>query len=183
MLSPILPEIYAGFENAVFEARDYFAAKSISLDRSALSMLIRLHVKDRLQKMGMTDVVLENPALCGLSFRHQDVCVRIWKSEDHQLPDPGASKTRQAYYQYSLPFDDGKNYRKFVILWNLDGGFHFTLWLVCPKNFDSETRESEVHWYAPIPDLALAITSETKVSRPSDLPIRRRESKKKTENR
>ena len=88
LLSPVLPEIHAGFENGVFEARDYFLSKNVNLDRSALSMMIRLHVKDRLLKAGIKAVTVENNSLCGLSFRYKDCHVRVWKSEDEELPDP-----------------------------------------------------------------------------------------------
>ncbi len=179
ILSPILPELYAGFENGVFEARDYFDTKHITLDRSALSMLVRLHVKDRLQKAGLQDVTLENPSLCGLHFVYKDVQVRIWKSEDHNLPDPRPSQERQAFYQYSLNFPDGKPYRKFIILWNLEATGEVKLWLVCPKNFDAETRESEVHWCIPIADPTKQIKTTPAGIAPKDLPITRRDVVKK----
>lgn len=181
MLSPILPELYAGFENGLFEARDYFNAKHIALDRSALSMLVRLHVKDRLAKAGLKEVTLENPSLCGLHFVYKDIQIRVWKSEDHNLPDPGPSEQRQAFYQYSLGFPDGQPYRKFAILWNLDDLGGLTLWLVCPKNFDAETRVSELHWYAPIIDPTKKIKAQLVAgTAPKDLPITRKDVVKKT---
>jgi len=178
-LAPVLPELYAGFENGLFEARDYFDAKHIALDRSALSMLVRLHVKDRLLKAGLKDVTLENHSLCGLHLVYKDIQVRIWKSEDHNLPDPGPSHERQAFYQYSLDFPDAKPYHKFVILWNLDDAGGIMLWLVCPKNFDAETRESEVHWFTPIVDPTKQIKSQPAQIAPKDLPITRKDVLKK----
>ena len=40
-----------------------------------------------------------------------------------------------------------------IILWNLDAqGNLEKLWLVCPKSFDQETGEIEVHWVAELPN-------------------------------
>ncbi len=111
-LAPVFPELYAGFESGIFEARDYFEVKHITADLSVASMLIRLHVKDRLVKAGLKEVTLENHSLCGLDFLYKDTHVRIWKSDDHNLPDPGRSQARQSFYQYNLEFADREPYNK-----------------------------------------------------------------------
>jgi hypothetical protein len=182
-LTPLFPELYAGFESGIFEARDYFEVKHIATDLSVASMLIRLHVKDRLLKAGLKDVRLENHSLCGLDFLYKDMHVRIWKSDDHILPDPGRSRSRQSFYQYDLEFPDRAPYNKFVILWNLNDTGGVTLWLECPKNFDAETRVSEVHWFVPVPDPTKAIKAEPAPRTYQDLPIGRKDSAKKVSNK
>jgi len=182
-LAPIFTELYAGFESGIFKAREYFEVEHIVTDLSVASMLIRLHVKDRLLKAGLKEVKLENHSLCGLDFIYKDTHVRVWKSDDHNLPDPGRSLARQAFYQYNLEFPDRVPYNKFIILWNLNNTGGVTLWLECPKDFDAETRVSEVHWFVPVPDPARAIKAEP-MSRPTqDLPIARRDSAKKASSK
>jgi hypothetical protein len=58
-----------------------------------------------------------------------------------------------------------------------------TLWLVCPKDFDSETRASEVHWFVPVPDPTKAIKAEPAPRTYQDLPISRKDSAKKVSNK
>ena len=182
-LAPIFTELYAGFESGIFKARDYFEVEHIATDLSVASMLVRLHVKDRLLKAGLKDVTLENHSLCGLDFLYKDTHVRIWKSDDHTLPDPGQSQARQSFYQYNLEFSDREPYNKFIILWNLNHVGGLTLWLVCPKDFDAETRASEVHWFVPVPDPTKAIKAEQPARTYQDLPISRKDSAKKVSNK
>ena len=182
-LAAIFPELYAGFEHGIYKAREYFDVEHVAPDLSVTSMLVRLHVKDRLLKAGLKEVTLENHSLCGLDFLYKDTHVRIWKSDDHTLPDPGRSRARQEFYQYGLEFPDRTPYNKFVILWNINHTGGATLWLVCPKNFDAETRVSEVHWFVPVPEPTRSMTAEPARIPAQDLPIARRDSAKKASNK
>jgi len=185
MLSRVHPQLQPAFENAYFEATNYIETKKLSCDINTLCMLVRLHVKNHLVKLGIEGVEFDNYSLQGISFKESGAHWRVWKAEDHELPAPGSSGKRKAYYnqQYVLQFDGEpkiERINKFAILWNLGPGSKITLWLVCPKYYDDETKKSDCWWYVAIPDSTLNIPADTEIGKPSsDLPMEGKKEKKR----
>ncbi len=201
ILSPIHPEVHRSLDHGAFRSRAFFEAENAKPERSLQSMLVRYHAKNQLQKK-FPDVVFDNLSLCGISLlcrglkwrgRPTDCRVRLWKSLDNQLPNPGPSNQKKIYYtqeQYELPFPAGATREngdveelKFAILWNLSSkGMLLPLWLVCPKKFDLETGEIEVWWDVEVPDPTLATKPGPRPSRRKDLPIPLKEKEEQEEN-
>lgn len=182
-LSSIYPEIYAGFEYGIGKAKEYFQDEGIALECSVFSSLVRLHVKDYLHSKGIDGVAFYDLALCGLCFRYRQYLIRIWKAQDHQLPPPGPSETRQSFYnqQYRLDFNGDSVELDLAFLWNLDSRYNLSaLWLVCPKYFDPESATIEAHWSIPVPHPVLTIRVESIVGTPPDLPIDRKATQTET---
>lgn len=188
-LSHLIEHLQPAFEDAVFQAKNYMETKQLKYDVNSLYMMIRLHVKNYLTKLGIpeTEFKFDDLSLEGISFRNviEDARFRIWKAEDHELPPPGDSKTREAYYnqQYILNLDgDSKREKlnRFAVLWNLGPQNKLTLWLVCPKVWDDETKKADSWWSKQIPEPTLGIEVKTDIGTPSgDLPMESAANQKK----
>ena len=85
-----------------------------------------------------------------LSYRGDHLYVlRILKALEGQLPAPGASRARQAFWQQQLLFDydapsaaELRPSLNLLVLWEADAAYTLRhLWLVCPK-VGGLTRES-----------------------------------------
>ena len=187
-LSRVSPHLQPAFEDAIFQAVNYMETKKLEYDVNSLYMMIRLHVKNYLLKLGIEGVKFDNYSLEGLSLEEADAHWRIWKAESHELPPPGNSGARQDYYnqQYSLPFDGQEvgKLNKFAILWNLGPKNKVTLWLVCPKFYDDETKKSDSWWFRQIPEPTLGISVGTEIGTPpSDLQMEAKPKQKKNVNK
>lgn len=162
-VSRILPHLHPAFEHAVFQSTNYMETNKLDYDVNSMYMMIRLHVKNYLAKRNIPHLKLEDYSLEGLSFFFDDGDDRwrTWKADNYELPPPGTSATKQAYYntQYSLPFNgrEAKEINRFAILWNLGPKNEVKLWLVCPKSYDDETKKADSWWFVALDDPTLAI--------------------------
>jgi hypothetical protein len=84
---------------------------------------------------------------------------RMLKALEGQLPAPGASRARQAFWQQQLLFDydapsaaELRPSLNLLMLWEADAAYTLRrLWLVCPR-VGGVTRESvAVYWTVEIP--------------------------------
>jgi hypothetical protein len=95
-----------------------------------------------------------------LTYRGDHLYVlRILKALEGQLPAPGASRARQAFWQQQLLFDydapsaaELRPSLNLLVLWEADTAYILRrLWLVCPK-VGGLTRESvAAYWMTEIP--------------------------------
>ncbi len=175
-LSEHLAAIHRAFEHGVFKARNHFETESLSHDPSAFPTIVRLHAKDYLKKKGMDAVNIEDVSLCGLSLKLPKFLIKMWKSDDSELPVPGHSAPKQQFYTQQLAFPQGEGEPTFfplhlVVLWNLDTYHNLSrLWLVCPKGGDDKTAQA--WWAKRIPDPTSVLPATVEHEAPPDLPIR-----------
>lgn len=170
-LATLLPKIYGALEHGVYEAREHFETKSLSGEASAFSTLVRLHAKDYLVREGLDAVEVQDVNLCGLSLQLPKHWIKIWKSEDENLPAPGTSSPKRDFYQQPL-FRGGETPEPLhlAVLWNLDRSNNLAaLWLVCPEYGDEKSATS--HWLAQIPHPATTVHISVREAVSPDLPM------------
>ena len=179
-LAWLLPDIYRAFEHGVFKANNYFDAEGIDHEPFSFAALVRLHAKDYLKKKGHENLELERVMLCGLSLRTEEELIKIWKSDDSELPTPGTSVPKAAFYQQSFDFEDraadaeDNGVLRLVILWNLSSLRKNleALWLVCPKSYDE--KKPEAWWCTQIADPTSLVTAPPEPCAFPDLDMRRK---------
>jgi hypothetical protein len=114
-LAALWPPLYTALEWATQQTRAYFDAERTPVDRHLAPSLVRYQAKRYLARLGH-DVqeeageayafqTLPNNGL-SLAYRGDHLYVlRILKALEGQLPAPGASRARQAFWQQQLLFD------------------------------------------------------------------------------
>jgi hypothetical protein len=167
-LAPLWPPLYTALEGATQQTRAYFDAEGAPLDRHLAPSLVRYQAKRQLARLGHAAQeddeayafqTLPNNGL-SLSYRGDLLYVlRILKALEGQLPAPGASRARQAFWQQQLIFDyaapsaaELRPSLNLLVLWETDAAYTLRrLSLVCPK-VGALTRESvAVYWTIEIP--------------------------------
>jgi hypothetical protein len=195
-LAPLWPPLYTALEWATQQTRAYFDAEDTPVDRHLAPNLIRYQAKQYLVRLGhdareedgeaYAFQTLPNNGL-SLSYRGDHLYVlRILKALEGQLPAPGTSHARQAFWQQQLLFDydapsaaDIRPSLNLLVLWEADAAYILRrLSLVCPK-VGALTRESvAAYWSIEIPHPTVwRPTSRTlmpgaPVEGPDDLDIR-----------
>jgi hypothetical protein len=197
-LAPLWPPLYTALEWATQQTRAYFDAERVPVDRHLAPSLVRYQAKRYLARLGH-DVQeeageayafqpLPNNGL-SLSSRGDHLYVlRILKALEGQLPAPGGSRARQAFWQQQLLFDydapsaaELRPSLNLLVLWEADVAYTLRcLWLVCPR-VGGLTRESvAAYWVTEIPhpnvsrSTAAAHRPEAPVEGSDDLDIRLR---------
>jgi len=167
-LAPLWSPLYTALEWATQQTRAYFDAEGTPIDRHLAPSLVRYQAKRQLARLGHItqedDEVyafqtLPNNGL-SLSYRGDLLYVlRILKALEGQLPVPGVSRARQAFWQQQMLFDydapsaaEMRPSLNLLILWETDAAYTLQrLSLVCPK-VGALTRESvAAYWTIEIP--------------------------------
>jgi hypothetical protein len=167
-LAPVWPPLYTALEWATQQTRAYFDAEGMPVDRHLAPSLVRYQAKRSLAWLGHNAQeedeayafqTLPNNGL-SLSYRGDLLYVlRILKALEGQLPAPGASRARQAFWQQQLIFDyaapsaaELRPSLNLLVLWETDAAYTLRrLSLVCPK-VGGLTRESvAAYWTVEIP--------------------------------
>jgi hypothetical protein len=114
-LAPVWPPLYTALEWAAQQTRAYFDAEGMPVDRHLAPSLVRYQAKRYLARLGHDAREEEDEAYAfrtlpnnglSLSYRGDHLYVlRILKALEGQLPAPGASRARQAFWQQQLLFD------------------------------------------------------------------------------
>src|SRR5262245_33650997 len=168
-LAPLWPPLYTALEGATQQTRAYCDAERVPVDRHLAPRLVRYQAKRSLARLGH-DVqeeageayafeTLPNNGL-SLSSRgdHLDV-LRILKALEGQLPAPGASRARQAFWQQQLLFDydapsaaELRPSLNLLVLWEADAAYTLRrLWLVCPRVGGLSRESVAAYWVTAIP--------------------------------
>jgi hypothetical protein len=167
-LAPVWPPLYTALEWATQQTRAYFDTEGLPVDRHLAPSLVRYQAKRSLARLGhdaqeedesYAFQTLPNNGL-SLSYRGDLLYVlRILKALEGQLPAPGASRARQAFWHQQLIFDyaapsaaELRPSLNLLVLWETDPAYTLRrLSLVCPK-VGGLTRESVVaYWTVEIP--------------------------------
>src|SRR5882672_7398666 len=114
-LAPVWPPLYMALEWATQQTRAYFEAEGVPIDRHLAPSLVRYQAKRQLARLGHDAQEEEGEAYAfqtlpnnglSLSYRGDHLYVlRILKALEGQLPAPGASRARQAFWQQQMLFD------------------------------------------------------------------------------
>ena len=187
-LAPVWPSLYTALEWATQQTRAYFDAERLPIDRHLAPSLVRYQAKRALARLGHDAQEEEGEAYAvqtlpnnglSLSYRGDHLYVlRILKALEGQLPAPGASRARQAFWQQQLLFDydapsaaEIRSSLNLLVLWETDGAYTLRrLSLVCPK-VGALTRESvAVYWTVEIPHPAVARAPVTAADHSLDVP-------------
>ncbi len=178
-LSGAIATIWSALDSAILETKEFFEERGAPIDRSLAPNLIRYVVKRRLNAQGQIAEdeesldyemqTLPNNGLCMEYGRYQ---LRILKADNGELPIPGQSKKRQAFWnQAQLDLYDNEQPAQavpsvnLIVLWDADSNYNFdSVSLICPKT-GGMTRDSvSNYWSVPVPNpimqLASAIASE-----------------------
>jgi hypothetical protein len=158
-LAPGWPPLYTALEWATQQTRAYFDAEGIPIDRHLAPSLVRYQAKRYLGQLGHDAQEDDGEAYAFqtrpnnglyLSYRGDHLyALCILKALEGQLPVPGASRARQAFWQQQMRFDYdaplGAELRpslNLLVLWESDAAYTLRrLSLVCPK-VGALTRES-----------------------------------------
>jgi hypothetical protein len=173
-LTPVWPPMYTALEWATQQTRAYFEAEGAPIDRHLAPSLVRYQAKRYLARLGHDAQEDEGEAYAfqtlpnnGLSLSYRGdllYVLRILKALEGQLPAPGASRARQAFWHQQLIFDyavpsaaELRPSLNLLVLWETDAAYTLRrLSLVCPK-VGALTRESvAAYWMIEIPHPTVA---------------------------
>jgi hypothetical protein len=199
-LMPLWPPLYTALEWATQQTRAYFDVGGMPIDRHLAPSLVRYQAKRHLARLGHAAQEEEGEAYAfqtlpnnGLSLSYRGdllYVLRILKALEGQLPAPGASRARQAFWHQQLIFDyaapsaaELRPSLNLLVLWDTDAAYTLRrLSLVCPK-VGGLTRESvAAYWTVEIPHpnvwrpTSPVAMPEVPVEGPDDLEIRLRRS-------
>src|SRR6267142_4168191 len=166
---PAPTHVLQALEWATQQTRAYFEAEGVPVDRHLAPSLVRYQAKRSLARLGHDAQEEEGEAYAfqtrpnnGLSLSYRGdllYVLRILKALEGQLPVPGASRARQAFWHQQLLFDyDAPSAAQLrpslnlLVLWEADAAYTLRrLSLVCPK-VGGLTRESvAAYWTIEIP--------------------------------
>ena len=147
-LKSIIDRLFPAFQDGINEARDY-ASKKNHFDGSFFSHQVRFLAKLNLKNDGIEaeDCELEDTANSGLCLLSAKYRVRVLKSADGEIPDPGDSDRRKRYlnqqpeqqmelFEYKPVVTAGmeREPAHVVFLWEIDSEKFFTgVWVACPN--------------------------------------------------
>jgi hypothetical protein len=173
-LSPVLPFIYRGVEEAIERTRDFFP-EGKPIDAALAPNLVRYHVKEYIDHKSSADSRLSVSSTFereplpnnGLFLHFGPYRIRILKADEGELPLPGPSRARRRFYQQTLPLwaqvsgEDRPNLVNLVILWDVNSEYVLNdLSIACPKDVGESRGSVQCHWRAEIPHPALTQASD-----------------------
>lgn len=184
-ISRLIPVIYDAFEASLNSTREYFEERNQAVDPYLAPSLVRYNTKLYLREAGQTaeDIFdLGTMANNGLLLTYGKYKLRILKADDGDIPAPGPSKIKQAFYNQELPFvfssgtEENDAPLNLVLVWDVANDYRLRgLSLVCPKAGNTSRSSVEKHWVWP---LAMPIFSTatpdvggSDAGVPEDLPI------------
>lgn len=190
-LSQLIPTVYSTLEAAIQGAREFFDKENRPIDPYLAPCLVRYYAKQFLIAAGCNaeyeddvehdegdvEFKFHNLSNNGLALKSEKYQIRIWKSDDGELPVPGPSQVRQRFFQQlSLDMSVSAERTNLAILWEVSSNYTLIgLLLSCPKAGDNSRASVEAYWTIPIPHPAFSTTvgdqGEDHVEEFADLPI------------
>lgn len=181
-LQGAITTIWGALDSAMLEMKEFFDARDLPIDRSLAPNLIRYFVKRRLLSQGQVaedeeslDYEMQNLPNNGLCMEYGRYQLRILKSDNGELPIPGQSKKRQAFWnQAQLNLYDNEQPTEelpsvnLIVLWDADSNYNLdSVSLICPKS-GGTTRDSVSNYWSvavpnPIEAIQLAPNNSVKV--------------------
>jgi hypothetical protein len=172
-LLPLLSRLHEYVEEGIQEAHQYFESRRCRIDPWMFSHQVRFHVRNRL--LGLPDLGLPchhvRLAFSGIDLTYNTWRLKILKATiDGNIPGPGRSYSRQAFYNYNL-FPDWQDEEDeedeeihLLIIWHVDEyyNFHF-MELADPAN-------REIIGRVPYPETLPPPSDQSTASQEQDLP-------------
>ncbi len=188
-LAQLFPVVYASLSYGTFQAKDYFDNQSYEEDKKIDSYLaphlVRHHALHQLKREGQdayadNGISFNDIPFSGIHINFGRYQVKVLKSNKGDLPIPGHSKARMAYYDNQF-FDWGDNDPstvKLLLLWNVDSSYSLSvLSLAFPKSGGISRDSVSAHWHCKIPKNILygeyKADDEIQIEEIFDLPIER----------
>jgi hypothetical protein len=177
-LASLLPVVYSALEAATQSTREFFDREDRPIDSYLAPCLVRYYAKQHLDSVGQSvEYDREELSNNGLCLTYNNYLLRIWKSEDGELPVPGQSRPRQAFFQQlPIAINNPEEQLNLAILWEVSSDYNLQrLLLSCPKAGDTTRASVEAYWTIPIPHPALSSPpqSQIDVNEVADLDITR----------
>jgi len=170
--------VYKAIESSAVIAKTYFdKLDEQEVDTWLASHIVRYHagiyIDQRLSKIkGLHREPLANS---GLYLEFKNYRIRIRKSDEGEMPDPGPSLTMQAFYQQrlhgwdSVVGDEEPAPVNLLIVWDATRSYVLLgMDLVCPKHGSEDRGSAEKHWKIAIPHPAATLRPVR--SEPIDIP-------------
>jgi len=152
-LEPLTVLLYEGFEGGLSVTREFFETHGAPICKHLGPAIVRWYVKRFLSDRGHVVQELQQQDMNnnGLGMRFQPYYLRIWKSDDGQLPYPGQSRTKRDFlYQAAyIPFRWNWSPPKtnLVFLWSTDSEYQgLQLYLACPKENPAQEGAVATEW-------------------------------------
>lgn len=161
-LSGPITSIWSALDSSILEMKEYFDGRDASIDRSLAPNLIRYLVKQRLIAQGqfaedeeLLDYEMQNLPNNGLCMEYGRYQLRILKADNGELPIPGQSKKRQAFWnqqQLDLYADEQPSNTlppvNLIVMWDADNKYNLdSVTLICPKT-GGITRDSVSNYWS-----------------------------------
>jgi hypothetical protein len=164
-LATILDILTDALNVGVGQANGFFADERQLPDTYLHPALVRWYAKRYLNDAGTSvsddmDAEFSRDELAnnGLLVSYRDVQIRVLKSDDGELPVPGRSRVKQAFYNQQLAFrftPDGETstFRlNLVLLWDVDHNFNLSsLVLVMPGSGGLTRASVDEYWRTTLP--------------------------------
>jgi hypothetical protein len=159
-LKPLTDALYEVIERAVADAQAYLDAKRVELrgpdgddaiDPYVFSQLVRFYASELLASSSFAELGyrLERLPNCGIYLEYLGYLIRLWKADEGKLPAPGASLSKQDFYQQPLFAEDRP--RKLAVLWETYKSGKVSLILACPSGEGEPWQPGQSHWELTIP--------------------------------
>lgn len=151
-LKYLTPELWQAFEAGTEHGRDFFELFEKPVEVYQFSSTVRWSVRHSLADAGLQLADLPNN---GLNVQFKEYSIRMIKSDNGELPPPGPSQTKQAFYQQRLPLviQDAivrVAHHNVLVAWSVDRNYVLTdLTLYYPRYGDENT--SDCHWSISLP--------------------------------
>jgi hypothetical protein len=158
--------IFKAIESSVVIAKTYFDKLDQEIDPWLAASMVRYHaglyIDRRLPKIkGLHREPLPNS---GLYLEFKRYRIRIRKSDEGEMPDPGPSQTMQAFYQQrllgwdSVVGDDESIPVNLLVVWDATRSYVLLgMDLVCPKYGSEDKDSAEQHWKIAVPHPAATL--------------------------
>lgn len=164
-LKAVVPIIWAALEVGTLKAREYFDEKGLEVDSFLFPNLVRFEAKLHLLAAGQDVFETEILSNNGLVMRHLEYQLRLLKSDHGELPTPGHSRRKQAYYSQQLEFfaplaDEPVEMVNLVVLWDVDSNWNLSgLDLVYPKSGGHTKASVSSFWDIPLEHPVISLDS------------------------
>ena len=153
---PLLRLLYQLIEEGTAVAFSFFDGQPEPTfpDPYLYPAIVRWHITRGLDALDGTSVTYERTELPnnGVEVRYQGQRIKVFKSTpEGELPAPGLSLPRQAFYQPSLFGEDGES-TNLVVMWEVDSSYNLnSVQLVRPSGDGTSWKTGQQEWAVRLP--------------------------------
>ncbi len=158
--APAMRLAHEAIEVGILAAKEYFGKLDQEIDPYLAADLVRYHAALHIDRKSSRIKGLHRQPLAnnGLFVHFGSYRIRIRKSDEGEIPDPGPSRTMQAFYQQRLEHwdevmgEDEPVPVNLLLVWDATRNYVFlSMTLVCPKNGSENRGSAEKYWELTVP--------------------------------